>query len=113
MIQVSIWQIMALLAVNGGLLLFAVFIGAWAVFKTRHAQFQIPFVQAPSMGTQSDGVGSYLDASLFGDGPDDEEPPENETMSDAARRLNAQGGTLAKAHEQLRRLASIKKQGGG
>ncbi len=80
------WQILVIIALNSILILSSVFIGGYLVFRTKHAQLQIPFVQAPIFRKEDDSVGSYN--SDFEDEMDDLDDGE---VSPDVRRMFDQG----------------------
>ena len=67
----------AILAFIGGML------GAYAVFRTRHATTDIPFIRS---GRKKDRKPASYVSDLF----PEEEMPEDEEMSEAAQRLHEQ-----------------------
>ncbi len=82
------WQVLIIITVNSLLNLAAVFIGGYLVFKTRHAQWQIPLLQKPDKHGE-DVVGTYNtefddDMAIL----DEEE----EEISEDVRRLHEQHG---------------------
>lgn len=64
--------------------------GAYAVFRTRHAVTDIPFIRKQAKGDRQPA--SYV-SDLF----PEEEMPEDEEMSEAAQRLHEQKGSRAAA----------------
>lgn len=74
----------AILAFIGGML------GAYAVFRTRHATTDIPFIRKSAKGKGQPA--SYV-SDLF----EPEEIPEDEELSEAAQRLHEQKSSRAAA----------------
>ena len=86
------WQLLVFFGSTWFCLLASVMLGAYMVFKTKHAQFNIPFLQVPTQSKKTSG--SYLDESLF----NDYETPEQaeEPLSPGAERLARTGSLLDK-----------------
>ena len=80
------WQVLVIMASNSILILSAVFIGGYLVFKTKHAQFQIPLVQSPFARNDDDAVGTYND-----DLEDEMADLDDGEVSPDVKRLFAQG----------------------
>ena len=74
----------AILAIIGGML------GAYAVFRTRHATTDIPFIRS---GRKKDRKPASYVSDLF----EPEEIPKDEQLSEAAQRLHEQKGSRAAA----------------
>ena len=106
MIQITAWQIFAacaaIIVTTAVFLLIAVLIGAYAVFKTKHAQIQIPFMQLPKRKQETSG--SYLPPDLFDDFPGEIEP-EDELSAHAKRLEDKKTGKVADLMNHLTGLA--------
>ena len=83
MVAFSAWGAIGLVGIGGGLVLIGVLIGAFCVFKTKHAESGIPFIETPELRKQNKSPQSYA-RNLFPEYAEDEEE------SDAAKRIREQ-----------------------
>ena len=85
-INITFWQLLILMVASGLLPVIGMVLGAWFVFKTKHAQTGVPFIQNPLSRTADSDVSSYV-GDMFGD----EQPDfDEDEMSEAARRIRDQ-----------------------
>ena len=85
MLNIALWQLVILLLAFGGMILGAVFLGGYMVFRTKHAQTGIPFIQRAEKKT---GQPEHYASEMFEDEDFDiEDEPE---LSEAAGRIREQ-----------------------
>ena len=96
------WEVLILMISNSLVILGAVFLGAWVVFRTKHAQFHVPmFASKPA--DQNDSAGTYMDG-LFEDGMEEGK----EDLSEAARRIYDQANRFEGGRKDfLKRVVGI------
>ncbi len=85
MLTVALWQLAVLLLIFGAIILFAVYLGAYMVFRTKHAQMGIPFLQKAEKKT---GQPEHYASELFED--QDFDILDEDELSEAAIRLREQ-----------------------
>ncbi len=98
MLTIELWQLTLLLFVFGVVLLFAVFMGGYMVFRTKHAQTGIPFIQRAEKKT---GQPEHYAAEMFEDQDFDLDEP---GLSEAAERIREQktdGSTIENVMAQV------------
>ncbi|KKM60128.1 hypothetical protein LCGC14_1545040 [marine sediment metagenome] len=81
----TFWQLIVLLAVISVMVLLPIIIGAFIVFRTKHAVTQVPFMQMP---TRPD---TGKPESYVGDMFQDMEETDDFELSPEARRIQEQG----------------------
>ena len=85
MLTITLWQLALLLLIFGAIILSAVYLGAYMVFRTKHAQMGIPFIQRAEKKT---GQPEHYASEMFEDEDFDiEDEPE---LSEAAGRIREQ-----------------------
>ncbi len=98
MLNIALWQLVILLLAFGGVILFAVFMGGYMVFRTRHAQTGIPFIQRAEKKT---GKPEHYAAEMFEDQDFD---LDEDDLSEAAERIREQktdGSTIQNVMAQV------------
>ena len=85
MLTIALWQLAVLLLIFGAIILFAVYLGAYMVFRTKHAQMGIPFIQRAEKKT---GQPEHYASEMFDD--QDFDILDEDDLSDAAIRLREQ-----------------------
>lgn len=93
---INFWNLIAFIAVCGFLPLIGVFLGAWAVFRTKNAQLGIPFMEKPEFFNKDKGPASYVSDLFAGEREEAESILEERDLSSAASRLRGQKADVAK-----------------